>query len=73
MVLVMGRNVESDDGRVLGRVSEYLCTKANDVLVIERPDSSELLVPVLPHTIVSVPQSDDEPIVVHLLEGLEDL
>lgn len=73
MVLVIGRSVVSDDGRELGRVTEYLVTKANDVLVIERPDASELLVPVIEETIVSVPQGEDEPIVVHLLEGLEEL
>ncbi len=73
MVLVIGRAVRSDDGRMLGHVSEYLTTKANDVLVIERPDGSELLVPVIEQTLVSVPQADDEPLVVHLLEGLEEL
>ena len=72
-VLVVGRNVVSDDGRALGKVSEYLCTKANDVLVITRQDETELLVPVIEQTIVSVPQEEDAPIVVHLLEGLEEL
>lgn len=73
MVLVVGRRVASDDGRMLGTVSEYLVTKANDVLVVERENGSELLVPIIEETIVSVPESEDEPIVVHLLEGLEEL
>lgn len=73
MILVVGRSVVSDDGRVLGEVTEYLTTKANDVLVIERADGAELLVPIIEETIVSVPESEDEPIVVHLLEGLEEL
>lgn len=73
MILVVGRQVAADDGRMLGRVTEYLTTKANDVLVIERPDDTELLVPIIEETIVSVPESEDEPIVVHLLEGLEEL
>ena len=73
MILVVGRQVASDDGRMLGIVTEYLTTKANDVLVIEREDGSELLVPIIEETIVSVPESEDEPLVVHLLEGLEEL
>lgn len=73
MILVVGRRVASDDGRVLGTVTEYLTTKANDVLVIEREDGNELLVPIIEETIVSVPESEGEPLVVHLLEGLEEL
>lgn len=73
MVLVIGRDVVADDGRALGTVTEYLTTKANDVLVIERPGGGELLVPIIEETIVAVPDSEEEPLVVHLLEGLEEL
>ncbi|MGN0077883.1 MAG: ribosome maturation factor RimM [Coriobacteriales bacterium] len=73
MVLVLGCRAVSDDGRELGRVTEYLETKANDVLVITREDGSELLVPVIEETVVAVPEHDSEPLVLHLLEGLEEL
>ena len=73
MILVIGRNVVSDDGRPLGVVTEYLETKANDVLVVEKDDGGELLVPIIDETIVCVPDSEEEPLVIHLLEGLEDL
>ena len=63
----------SDDGHELGRVTEYLETKANDVLVITREDGSELLVPVIEETVVAVPEDDGEPLVLHLLDGLEEL
>ena len=71
MVLVLGRTVVSDAGEELGRVTEYLETRANDVLVIERTDGRELLVPIIEETIVDVPEDDALPIVVHLLDGLE--
>lgn len=70
---LLGRGVMADDGRMLGTISEYLETNANDVLVIERIEGGELLVPIIEDTIVDVPFDDDEPIVVHLLEGLEEL
>lgn len=73
MVLVLGCRAVSDDGRELGRVTEYLETKANDVLVITRHDGSELLVPVIEETVVAVPEDDGEPLVLHLLDGLEEL
>lgn len=73
MVLVLGCAAVSDDGRQLGTVTEYLETKANDVLVITRPDGGELLVPVIDETIVSIPATDAEPLVLHLLQGLEEL
>ena len=44
MVLVLGSPALAEDGRQLGTVTEYLETKANDVLVITRPDGGELLV-----------------------------
>lgn len=71
MVLVLGREVVSDDGRALGRVTEYLETRANDVLVIEKPQGGELLVPIIEETIVAVPEDDERPIVIHVLSGLE--
>lgn len=71
MVLVLGRAVKADTGEELGRVTEYLETRANDVLVIERPDGRELLVPIIEETIVEVPEDDALPLVVHLLDGLE--
>lgn len=71
---LLGRGVVSDDGRMLGAVSEYLETNANDVLVVERAEGGELLIPIIDDTIVDVPLGDEEePIVVHLLEGLEEL
>ena len=73
MVLVLGCRAVSDDGRELGRVTEYLETKANDVLVITRHDGSELLVPVIEETVVAVPEQDGDPLVLHLLDGLEEL
>ncbi|MGN0037669.1 MAG: ribosome maturation factor RimM [Coriobacteriales bacterium] len=73
MVLVLGCSAVSDDGRELGTVTEYLETKANDVLVITRPGGGELLVPVIDETVVAVPSAPGEPLVLHLLQGLEEL
>ena len=73
MVLVLGSPALAEDGRQLGTVTEYLETKANDVLVLTRPDGGELLVPLIEETLVSVPSKPGEPLVLHLLQGLEEL
>lgn len=55
----------------LGTVSEIIQTPANDVWVVNGP-YGEVLVPVIDDTIVSLPESDDEPITTKIMDGLID-
>lgn len=64
-----GLRVETTDGTVLGQVHTVLETGANDVLVVQRPDQPDLLIPV----IRSVVQQIDVPggrLVIEVMEGL---
>jgi 16S rRNA processing protein RimM len=50
---LVGLEVESLDGRILGHLTEILFTRANDVYVVAGPDG-EILLPALRSVIVQV-------------------
>lgn len=66
---LMGLSVFSDEGEDLGVISDVLSTGANDVYVVSRPGSSDLLLPAIKECILAV---DLEKCVmrVHLMAGL---
>jgi 16S rRNA processing protein RimM len=66
---LIGLHVETDSGQLLGKISEVLETGANDVYVVDSPTYGEILIPVLPDTIVHT-DLDAGTIVVHLLDGI---
>ena len=63
--------VVSDDGKVLGYLTEVMETGANDVYVVETDDGQELLLPAIRDCILDV-DLDDEVMTVHILPGLFD-
>lgn len=65
---LMGREVIDGGMGVLGSIVEVMRGPANDVWVVEGP-RGEVLVPVVPHVVPSVP-ADNGPIVVDLPKGL---
>ncbi len=67
-----GMAVETTTGEALGTVKEVLETGANEVLVVERPEGGELLVPMI-HDVVKTLDLAGKRIVVELIPGLLDL
>lgn len=63
--------VVTDDGRVLGVLTEVMETGANDVYVIETEEGEELLIPAIRDCILDV-DLDKEVMTVHILPGLFD-
>ena len=63
--------VVTDDGRVLGYLTEVMETGANDVYVVETEDGQELLLPAIRDCILDV-DLDEEVMTVHILPGLFD-
>lgn len=61
--------VVTDEGEELGRVREVLTTGANDVLVVARPESGEVLIPVIRDVVreLDIPGGR---IVIHVITGL---
>lgn len=66
---LVGLEVVTDDGRVLGNLVDVIETGANDVYVVRGPDDAEILLPAIPQVIVNVDVPGGR-MIVHLLEGL---
>jgi 16S rRNA processing protein RimM len=66
---LIGLQVETQEGRVLGRLTEILYTSANDVYVVRGP-AGELLIPALRQVVLTVDLAAGR-MVVTLPEGLE--
>ena len=63
--------VVTDDGKVLGYLTEVMETGANDVYVVETEDGQELLLPAIRDCILDA-DLDEEVMTVHILPGLFD-
>ena len=63
--------VVTDDGKVLGYLTEVMETGANDVYVVETEDGQELLLPAIRDCILDV-DLDEEVMTVHIMPGLFD-
>jgi 16S rRNA processing protein RimM len=61
--------VDSDSGATIGTLSEIMRTGANDIYVVQRPDESEVLLPVIPSVVLEL-NINERTIRVHLLPGL---
>ncbi len=66
---LIGLQVETTDGRVLGKLAEILYTGANDVYVVNRP-GAEVLIPALNEVVITVDLEAGR-MLVQLPEGLE--
>lgn len=71
IVDLMGMQVETEDGKILGRLTDVLQTGANDVYIVESPEGKEILLPAIPDCILKV-DVESQKMCVHLLEGLLD-
>jgi len=69
---LIGCEVFSDSGEDLGKISDVFNTGANDIYAVSAPQRKDLLIPVTDETIVSV-DIENKKVIVHLIEGLEDL
>ncbi|MBA3943443.1 MAG: 16S rRNA processing protein RimM [Herpetosiphonaceae bacterium] len=64
-----GMEVRTLDGQVVGTVKEVLETGANDVLVVERPDHPEVLIPMI-HDVVKELNVTTKTITIDPIPGL---
>ncbi len=69
---LIGLRVVSDQGEVLGTLTDVLQTGANDVYVVKREEKKDLLIPAILQCILKT-DLINEVMTVHLLEGLLDL
>ncbi len=66
---LIGLDIVTTDGEHLGKLTDVLETKANDVYIVKGPDQKELLLPAIPDVIKEVDLENGR-ITVNLLDGL---
>lgn len=66
---LIGLKASSDEGEELGEITDVLQTGANDVYVISKEGTPDLLVPAIRDCVVNVDVAAGT-IVLHLLDGL---
>jgi 16S rRNA processing protein RimM len=66
---IIGLHAVSEDGGMLGVVSEWIETGANGVFVIKTPEGGELLIPDIDEVVVNI-DLELKQMTIHLLEGL---
>ena len=63
--------VVTDEGKVLGTLSDVIETGANDVYAVKTPEGKEILLPAIRDCILDV-NVDEKRMTVHVMEGLLD-
>ena len=69
---LIGLEVRTEDGEILGTMKDVLETGANDVYVVQMKDGKELLLPAIGDCILNV-DLEQGVMTVHILDGLMDL
>ena len=68
---LIGLKVVTDDGTLLGSLTDVLQTGANDVYIVSTQEGKEILIPAIKQCILKV-DLEENIMTVHLLEGLLD-
>ena len=69
IVDLIGLEVYTDDGNLLGILKEVLQPGANDVYIVEDEEKKQILLPVIPDVVKNI-DIPNKKIVVHLIDGL---
>ncbi len=68
---IIGLEIVTDEGEVLGKVAEILSPGSNDVWVVKQKGKKELLIPFIEPVVYKV-DKEEKKAYIHLLEGLID-
>ena len=72
IVDLIGLSVETDEGELLGELTDVLITGANDVYEVTRTDGKKVLLPAIKDCVLDVDLEAGK-VLVHVLEGILDL
>ena len=67
---LIGLEVYTEEGKLLGKLKEVLQPGANDVYVVKNEKNEQILIPVIPEVIKNI-DIENKKIIVKLLNGLE--
>ena len=67
---LIGLDVYTEDGRILGKLDDIFKTGSNDVYVVKSEDGKQTLLPAIKDVVKKI-DLDEQKIIVNLLKGLE--
>jgi len=68
---IIGSEVITDDGKILGKVDDIYSTGSNDIYVVKDELGKQILLPSIKEVILDI-DVEKQKVIVHLLEGLVD-
>lgn len=71
IVDLLGLEVYTDEGILLGKIDEVLQPGCNDVYIIKNNKNKEILIPVIPDVVKKI-DIENHKVIVHLIDGLID-
>ena len=69
IVDLLGLEVYTEEGTLLGNIKEVLQPGCNDVYIIKNSENKEILIPVIPEVVKKI-DIENHKVIVHLLDGL---
>ena len=69
IVDLLGLEVYTEEGTLLGNIKEILQPGCNDVYIIKNSENKEILIPVIPEVVKKI-DIENHKVIVHLLDGL---
>lgn len=66
---IQGIQVVTDAGKILGQLTDFIETGANDVYIVTSDEGGEILLPAIPEVILDV-NLEEHVMTVHILDGL---
>ena len=69
---LVGLEVITDQGQILGTIKEIIITGANDVYLIESAEGEEILIPAIDQVVLDINQEEGK-VLVHIIPGLLDI
>lgn len=68
---LVGLEIVTDQGEILGNLKEVLITGANDVFLVDTPEGKEILLPDTEEVVLNI-DKDNRTMLVHIIPGLLD-
>lgn len=69
---LIGCEIITDDGSILGELTDVMTTGANDVYIVTTKEGKEILLPVIDECVLDI-NIEEKKIKVHIMKGLLDL
>ncbi|HRK75401.1 MAG TPA: ribosome maturation factor RimM [Rhodothermales bacterium] len=68
---LLGMNVQTEEKEVIGKVVEWMESPAHDIMVVQRKQKQDALIPIIPEFLVNI-DAENQLVTIRPIEGLLD-